>query len=123
MAAMTATVRAAGEEAERRKLPLIVHATGLAEAKAALAAGAKLLVHSVWDQPVDDEFLDLARKQRRGLLPDADRHGAATCGFWKRPSATGTRRSTIRTAASAPRSGPGSPRRAGGSQPRTSTRR
>ena len=55
-------VRAAGEAARGRKLPLIVHATGLAEAKEALRAGAKLLVHSVGDKPVDDEFLDLARK-------------------------------------------------------------
>lgn len=57
-----AAVHAAGEEARARKLPLIVHATGLDEAKEALRAGAKLLVHSVGDQPVDDEFLDLAKK-------------------------------------------------------------
>jgi imidazolonepropionase-like amidohydrolase len=55
-------VQAAGEEARSRNLPLIVHATGLAEAKSALRARAKLLVHSVWDQPVDQEFLDLAKK-------------------------------------------------------------
>jgi imidazolonepropionase-like amidohydrolase len=56
-------VAAAGEEAKARHLPLIVHATGLAEAKAALRAGAHLLVHSVWDLPVDPEFLDLAKRQ------------------------------------------------------------
>lgn len=55
-------VKAAGEAAREHKLPLIVHATGLAEAKEALRAGAKLLVHSVDDEPVDDEFLQLARK-------------------------------------------------------------
>ncbi len=55
-------VHAAGEAARAHHLPLIVHATGLAEAKEALRAGAKLLVHSVGDQPVDDEFLDLAKK-------------------------------------------------------------
>jgi imidazolonepropionase-like amidohydrolase len=54
-------VAAAGEEARKTGLPLIVHATGLAEAKAALRAGAKLLVHSVSDMPVDDEFLSLAK--------------------------------------------------------------
>ncbi len=59
--AHTPAVAAAGEEAKARGLPLIVHATGLAEAKAALRAGARLLVHSVDDQPVDEEFLDLAR--------------------------------------------------------------
>ena len=55
-------VRAAGAAARERGLPLIVHATGLAEAKEALKAGAKVLVHSVWDLPVDDELIDLARK-------------------------------------------------------------
>lgn len=62
-------VRAAGEAARGRKLPLIVHATGLAEAKEALRAGAKLLVHGVGDQPVDDEFLDLARNNGTVYCP------------------------------------------------------
>lgn len=53
---------AAAEEARTAKLPLIVHATGLAEAKAALRAGAKILAHSVNEQPVDEEFLSLAKK-------------------------------------------------------------
>ena len=61
--AMARMVTAAGEEARTVGLPLIVHATGLREAKAALRAGAKLLVHSVWDQPVDEEFLTLARER------------------------------------------------------------
>jgi imidazolonepropionase-like amidohydrolase len=56
------SVLAAGEEAKKAGLPLIVHATGLAEAKVALKAGAKLLVHGVFDLPVDDEFLSLAKK-------------------------------------------------------------
>ncbi len=55
-------VLAAAEEARAAKLPLIVHATGLAEAKVALRAGAKVLAHSVNEQPVDDEFLSLAKK-------------------------------------------------------------
>ena len=54
-------VLAAGEEARKRRLPLIVHAMGLAEAKLALKAGASLLVHGITDRPVDDEFLDLLR--------------------------------------------------------------
>ncbi len=62
-------VRAAGEAARSRNLPLIVHATGLAEAKEALRAGAKLLVHSVWDQPVDDEFLRLAKESGAVYCP------------------------------------------------------
>jgi imidazolonepropionase-like amidohydrolase len=55
-------VAAAGDEARRLKLPLIVHATGLAEAKAALRSGARVLVHSVFDLPVDQELLELAKR-------------------------------------------------------------
>jgi imidazolonepropionase-like amidohydrolase len=62
LADQSAAVRAAGEEARRLGLPLIVHATELIQAKEALRAGAKLLVHSVWDQSVDQELLDLARQ-------------------------------------------------------------
>jgi imidazolonepropionase-like amidohydrolase len=62
IAEMGKAVRAAGEEATKLGLPLIVHATGLDEAKEALRAGAHLLVHSVWDQPIDDEFLALLKK-------------------------------------------------------------
>jgi imidazolonepropionase-like amidohydrolase len=60
--ASTPAVLAAGEEARKAGLPLIVHATGLAEAKVALRAGTRVLVHSVVDLPVDDEFLALAKK-------------------------------------------------------------
>ena len=62
-------VRVAGEEAARVHLPLIVHATGLAEAKAALRSGAKMLVHSVDDAPVDSEFLELAKKNATIYCP------------------------------------------------------
>lgn len=55
-------VRAAADEAAARGLRLIVHATGLWEAKDAVRAGADLLVHSVWSEPVDDEFVALARE-------------------------------------------------------------
>ena len=60
--ASEAAVLAAGAEAKAHGLPLIVHATGLAEAKVAVRAGASLLVHGVMDKPVDDEFLDLLKK-------------------------------------------------------------
>jgi imidazolonepropionase-like amidohydrolase len=52
----------AAQEARAAKTPLIVHATNLWAAKHALRAGAKLLVHSVDDAPVDEEFLRLARE-------------------------------------------------------------
>ena len=62
-------VTAAGDEARKLKLPLIVHATGLAEAKASLRAGANVLVHSVEDLPVDQEFLDLAKRNGTIVIP------------------------------------------------------
>lgn len=61
--AVDAWVTAVGEEASRLGLPLIVHATSLREAKVAIQAGAHLLVHSVSDQAVDEEFLTLALQQ------------------------------------------------------------
>ncbi len=60
--AMEHAVDAAGAAARRAGLPLIVHATGLREAKAALRAGARYLVHSVQDLSIDDEFIALAKK-------------------------------------------------------------
>jgi imidazolonepropionase-like amidohydrolase len=48
-----------GRAATAAGLDLIVHATGLREAKAAVRAGADLLVHSVENQFVDEEFLEL----------------------------------------------------------------
>ena len=53
-------VSAADEEAEKFDLPLIVHATGLWEAKEAVRSGAEVLVHSVFSDTVDQEFIDLA---------------------------------------------------------------
>jgi imidazolonepropionase-like amidohydrolase len=67
--AMARTVLAAGEEARARGIPLIVHATGLREAKVALRAGARLLVHGVGDAPVDREFLRLARDRGTVYCP------------------------------------------------------
>ncbi|HET7232739.1 MAG TPA: amidohydrolase family protein [Longimicrobium sp.] len=57
-----ARLRIAAEEARRANIPLIVHATDLWQAKDALRAGARLLVHSVDDKPVDEEFIALARQ-------------------------------------------------------------
>ncbi|HEX8391027.1 MAG TPA: amidohydrolase family protein [Longimicrobium sp.] len=67
--ALKARIRAVAEEARRAGVPMIVHATGLWEAKDALRAGAKLLVHSVEDRPVDDEFLRLAREAGAIYVP------------------------------------------------------
>lgn len=59
-------VQAAAAETHRLGLRLAVHATELVAAKAALAAGADILVHGVMDTDVDAEFLELCR--RRGVV-------------------------------------------------------
>ncbi len=64
-----AAIRAAGDEARKHNLPLIVHATDLSQAKEALRAGAKLLVHSVWDVAVDQELIDLMKANDAILSP------------------------------------------------------
>jgi imidazolonepropionase-like amidohydrolase len=63
-ARMQELLRAAGDEARKQGIPLIVHATGLWEAKDAIRAGARVLVHSVFDTAVDEEFVSLAREQQ-----------------------------------------------------------
>ena len=68
-ARVSALVHVAGDEARRVGLPLIVHATGLWEAKDALRAGARVLVHSVWSAPIDDEFIALARQAGTTYVP------------------------------------------------------
>ena len=68
-----------GEEARAAGLDLIVHATSLREAKMALRAGTTLLVHSVQDRPVDDEFLDLLAATDAVYAPTL-----VVGGFWAR---------------------------------------
>jgi imidazolonepropionase-like amidohydrolase len=67
--ALKAVVRAIADETHRLHARLIVHATGLWEAKDALRAGADVLVHGVADKPVDDEFLSLARERHVIYVP------------------------------------------------------
>jgi imidazolonepropionase-like amidohydrolase len=59
-------VSAAIDEAHRHGVRVAVHATELETARAALKAGADILVHGVEDQPVDADFLALL-KQRKAL--------------------------------------------------------
>jgi imidazolonepropionase-like amidohydrolase len=61
LAAQEAIVRATADAAHAAGVRLAVHATELLVAKSALRAGADYLVHSVQDEPVDEEFIDLAR--------------------------------------------------------------
>ncbi len=58
-ATLDEAIMAVGDEARAQGLPLIVHATTLREAKVAIRAGASLLVHSIFTEDVDDEFMQL----------------------------------------------------------------
>jgi len=69
LAKQEAIVKAAGDAAHAAGLRLAVHATELVVAKASLRAGADYLVHSVEDEPVDDEFLALAKKNHALYCP------------------------------------------------------
>jgi imidazolonepropionase-like amidohydrolase len=62
-------VKAAGDAAHAAGVPLAVHATEREVATAALRAGADRLVHSVGDLPVDDEFIELAKKNHAIYTP------------------------------------------------------
>jgi imidazolonepropionase-like amidohydrolase len=61
--AIEARYRAVADEARSVGLPLIVHATELKAARVAVDAGAFMLVHSVEDEPVDEEFLVLMKER------------------------------------------------------------
>ncbi len=69
LAAQEAIVKATGDAAHAAGVRLAVHATELVVAKAALRAGADYLVHSVEDEPVDQEFLALATRNHALYCP------------------------------------------------------
>ena len=69
LAAQEAIVKAAGDAAHAAGKRLAVHATELLVAKAALRAGADYLVHSVFDAPIDDEFIALAKRNKALYSP------------------------------------------------------
>src|SRR6267142_3049032 len=69
LAAQEAIVKAAADAAHAAGVRLAVHATELIVAKASLRAGADFLVHSVEDEPVDEEFLALAKRNHALYCP------------------------------------------------------
>jgi imidazolonepropionase-like amidohydrolase len=78
----------AGAEAARAGLPLLVHATQLRTAKEALAAGAKVLVHSVETDSIDDEFVALAKRNGTVVVPTLTvREGYADVYLGRSPAA------------------------------------
>ena len=62
-------VEAAAQEIRRQGNMMIAHATSLNQAKEALRQGTKLLVHSVSDREVDDEFIELAKENQTFYNP------------------------------------------------------
>jgi len=69
LAKKEAIVKATADAAHAAHVRLAVHATELDTAKAALRAGADYLVHSVFEDPIDDEFIELMRKNHALLCP------------------------------------------------------
>ncbi len=63
------SLRAVAAEIPLQGNQLIVHATDLDQAKEAIRLGAKVLVHSVDDQLVDEEFIQLAKESSVILCP------------------------------------------------------
>jgi len=62
-------VRATIEESHAHKIRVMVHATELDTARAAVEEGADILVHSVYDKPVDDAFVKLLKDRHTILCP------------------------------------------------------
>ncbi|MCB0736774.1 MAG: amidohydrolase family protein, partial [Bacteroidetes bacterium] len=62
-------VKAVGDLCDELNLKFAVHATQLQTAKLAIKAGADLLVHSVDDELVDKEFINLMKKNKVSYIP------------------------------------------------------
>jgi len=62
-------LQATVDEAHRQGLKVYVHAPQLPRAKEALRAGVDGLLHGIIDEPVDQEFIDLMRKNGAPYVP------------------------------------------------------
>src|SRR5262245_41816010 len=86
LAAQEKIVTEVGRLAHAAKVRMAVHSTELETAKAALRAGADVLVHSVTDKPIDDEFLALAKKNSVVYVPTlfvVQGYALALSGQWR----------------------------------------
>jgi imidazolonepropionase-like amidohydrolase len=63
------TVRATIEASHAHKVRVMVHATELETARASVEEGADILVHSVYDKPIDDAFVKLLKDRHTILCP------------------------------------------------------
>jgi imidazolonepropionase-like amidohydrolase len=61
--------RATIEESHAHHVRVMVHATEVDTARAAVEEGADILVHSVYDKPVDDAFVKLLKDRKTILCP------------------------------------------------------
>ncbi|WP_166038855.1 amidohydrolase family protein [Sphingosinicella sp. YJ22] len=78
-------VRAAIEEAHSAGIRVAVHATELETARAAVEAGADLLVHGVEDRPVDAAFIALLRRRGTIYTTTLDVYGGYLRTFTQQP--------------------------------------
>ncbi len=62
-------IEAIVEESHRRGIRVAVHATELEAARIAVAAGADILVHSVQDRVVDEEFVGMLKQKGNIYIP------------------------------------------------------
>ncbi len=62
-------VQAAIDEAHAHGVRVAVHATQLETARLAVQAGADILVHSIYDRPVDEAFIRLLKARRTLYIP------------------------------------------------------
>jgi imidazolonepropionase-like amidohydrolase len=74
LAAKERIVKDVADVAHGAGVRLAVHATELQTAKAALRVGADVLVHSVDDAEIDDEFVSLARMRKAVYVPTLFMH-------------------------------------------------
>jgi imidazolonepropionase-like amidohydrolase len=58
------------DESRKHGIPAAVHATELDTARAAVAAGADILVHAVFDRPVDDAFVAMLVERDVMVIPN-----------------------------------------------------
>lgn len=76
------------EEAHQQGLKVFAHAPMLKEAKEALRAGVDGLMHGIIDEPVDQEFIDLLRRNRASYVSTmALFNGVADVAAWARRQA------------------------------------
>jgi imidazolonepropionase-like amidohydrolase len=85
LAAGKRVVEATVQEARAHGLRVAVHATELETARAAVEAGAAVLVHSVVDKPVDDAFVALLKEKHVVYTPTlfvVDGYNLVFSGTW-----------------------------------------